>query len=126
MSDKPRCCASVWSGFMDTACGRKASVCRNGVWYCGSHDPVKVAERRAKRDAKMAEERKARDAAFEAARKEKAYRDACVAFVEKESMALRSWIKFATDKRIASYGSYTASVMHDVVKELEALEAVKP
>ena len=36
----------------DHQCSRKGKFERDGKWYCGQHDPVKVAERRKKADVK--------------------------------------------------------------------------
>lgn len=53
MSEKHTCCAIVWSGsFTRPSCGNNAKFCRDGNWYCGTHDPVSIAERQAKRDDK--------------------------------------------------------------------------
>ena len=44
---------SVWSRHT-YACGKTAKVERDGKWYCGIHDPVRVAAKRAERDAEYA------------------------------------------------------------------------
>lgn len=73
-SDRHTCEAAVWArGYFRTyACGKTAKVERDGKWYCGIHDPVRLAEKRAARDAeydrRYAENRKhqqLRDAAPE-------------------------------------------------------------
>lgn len=59
------CCATVTHGKgwnrSEVACGRAASVERDDKWYCKLHDPVRRAERKAKRkaewNARMTEER---------------------------------------------------------------------
>jgi len=54
MEEKHTCCASVYSGGygMVHACGKNAKHERGSKWYCGTHDPVRIKE---KRDAKHAE-----------------------------------------------------------------------
>ena len=42
-------------------CACKATVVRKGKEYCTQHDPVQVAEKHAKRDAKWAAESKVRN-----------------------------------------------------------------
>lgn len=44
--------------FRGSLCSKKAKVERDGKWFCGTHDPIKIAERRSKRDAKWAEQSK--------------------------------------------------------------------
>ena len=51
------------------ACGKTAKVQRDGKWYCGIHDPEKVAERRKKQDDKW-------HAGMKAAREERRRREA--------------------------------------------------
>ncbi|MBE6441400.1 MAG: hypothetical protein E7022_03575 [Desulfovibrio desulfuricans] len=53
--DRHICCERVshgkgWNRW-DEACGRTASVERNGKWYCKIHDPVRRSEMKAKREA---------------------------------------------------------------------------
>ena len=49
---KHLCAKDVYRGrFSSSPCARTAKVERNGKHYCGTHDPVSVAEKRAKRDA---------------------------------------------------------------------------
>ena len=52
-SVKHRCETRIFTGmaFHGHLCNRPAKVERNGKHYCGTHDPVSVAEKRAKRDA---------------------------------------------------------------------------
>lgn len=40
---------STWNHYT-YACGKTAKVEREGKWYCGTHDPVAVSARQAKRD----------------------------------------------------------------------------
>lgn len=46
---KIKCCAKVYPAGMNfprpRPCTRNGSIERDGQWYCGSHDPVKKAER---------------------------------------------------------------------------------
>lgn len=75
--EKPECEARLrgktlpWGAVKDgKPCGRGggASIQRDGVWYCKTHDPARVAEREAKRDseynarlqAEMNEEKRAK------------------------------------------------------------------
>lgn len=54
MAEKHTCCAEVLRGTewrpRKEACGCKASVERDGKWYCKRHDPVAKAE---KQDAQL-------------------------------------------------------------------------
>lgn len=47
--EKMKCCARVYPAEMrfpsPRPCHRNASIERDGKWYCGTHDPVKKAER---------------------------------------------------------------------------------
>lgn len=47
------CCTDVhnYFGVGFHPCGRRASVERNGKWYCGQHDPIAVQARMDKRHA---------------------------------------------------------------------------
>lgn len=49
-----QCCADVRNDFGVGyhRCQNNGKVERDGKWFCGIHDPVKVAERRAKIDEK--------------------------------------------------------------------------
>lgn len=62
--EKTKCQARVWSGFQMYDCSKKSKVERDGKWYCGTHDPVRVKEKKdarsAKWDADMAADRAAR------------------------------------------------------------------
>jgi len=55
------CCQGVspsdpWSRSMPTECGKRAKAERDGKWYCGIHDPVRVQERRKAEQEKQDEE----------------------------------------------------------------------
>lgn len=68
--DKPRCSVVVFSGsYAGHACPNKGKVHRDGDWYCGVHDPVRAAERRAK-------QKKKGDAEFQAYQERVARQDA--------------------------------------------------
>ena len=49
----PTCCARTWpkGSYSQGTCGRKASAEVDGKHYCGTHNPIKVAERRAAQEA---------------------------------------------------------------------------
>jgi hypothetical protein len=80
MSDKPRCCASVWKKGHNSwtgrhvQCTRPGTVARDGKLYCKQHDPEAVKERSAKWDAKYEAERKADE---EKSRRRSAEASAC-------------------------------------------------
>jgi uncharacterized Zn finger protein (UPF0148 family) len=61
-----RCCAEVWKGWRYEPCANNSKVERDGKFYCGVHDPVKVAERQARHDRARLAQRKAE--AYEATR----------------------------------------------------------
>jgi hypothetical protein len=50
MSDQS-CVKRVVDGYHAYPCGKKGKVERGGKWYCGMHDPIKLAERRSAKDA---------------------------------------------------------------------------
>lgn len=56
--DEPRCCAEIQSDYRFYQCGHKGKVQRGGKWYCGRHDPEKVALRKKKREEKWQAESK--------------------------------------------------------------------
>lgn len=74
MTDEIKCSHMVyggWNGYR--GCSRRATVLRDGKWYCHQHDPVEVkrrdAERRAKWEAKwkrMEDNAKKRERAYKA------------------------------------------------------------
>lgn len=53
MDELHTCCAMVRAGTWDrqSLCGRSAKFETDGKWYCGTHDPTRVKEKRASRDA---------------------------------------------------------------------------
>ena len=51
-----QCSKMLFRDYHSYPCSRSAKVERNGKGYCTQHDPVKVAEKIAERDAKWAEE----------------------------------------------------------------------
>lgn len=61
------------NAFHSHQCGNTAKVERDGRWYCGTHDPVRLREKQAERNAKWEKKwhaQRAADEAKEAARKE--------------------------------------------------------
>ena len=69
------CCANIYEKgvWRSHPCGRKAKVERNGMWYCGIHDPVSREKRRERNHEewkrnwdRQERERKAREAAMDA------------------------------------------------------------
>ena len=54
-----RCCHELFRDWRRVQCHNKANVEWDGKLYCGVHDPVKVAARRAKTQARWDAERKA-------------------------------------------------------------------
>ena len=77
MKEKHTCCGEAWDGYRFYNCGRTAKYEREGKWYCGIHDPVKVEEKRAAREARWSAE-------YDANRKK-------VEEVEKRNKRLESW-----------------------------------
>ena len=91
MSEKHTCEGRVWHSFSlrSHACGKTAKMEHEGKWYCGIHDPVKRAGKRAERDAaweakwnaeraairRAADLTAARAAVVEAAKQESAYEE---------------------------------------------------
>lgn len=52
-----KCCAMVWQGWHRYPCGNKASVEREGKFYCKVHDPVRIEEKAKIRDKEVEERR---------------------------------------------------------------------
>jgi uncharacterized Zn finger protein (UPF0148 family) len=63
-----RCCAEVFQsyGMQRYPCPNKAKVERDGKHYCGVHDPVRLAEKAAIREAKAEAEREESSARWRA------------------------------------------------------------
>lgn len=78
-----RCEARIGSGYHRPVCGNTAKMEYNGQHYCGVHDPVKAAERRAVNNAKWKAEMDAQSAARAAAKQRQAAQDALVEAVLK-------------------------------------------
>lgn len=83
LKPEERCRERVYDGFAHSyQCSRRGSVNRGGNLYCKQHDPVRLAERKAARQAKRDadwEARERRDAERQARRK---YELACTAAFE--------------------------------------------
>ena len=65
MNMSEKCCGRIWDSFGFGAfapCSNTGKVERDGKWWCGIHDPVKVAEKRAAKsvayEKKIAEQSK--------------------------------------------------------------------
>lgn len=63
---KHDCCKAAWNSNLAfgkfVKCKNNATVERDGKWYCGTHDPVKVAKRNSDRAAKWKRESEIRQA----------------------------------------------------------------
>jgi len=80
--NEAQCCARVWpmGAMRSSQCLHKAKVTRNSFPYCGRHDPERIAEQRAAKDAERQAalaEKNARWDAAKAANAEQARRAAC-------------------------------------------------
>lgn len=90
MSEKKTCCAKVYSpgSYRRLPCGKTAKFERDGEWYCGIHDPVRVEERRkARYEADLAR-----------------WDAECAARKEKEAAAVEQ------ERRAACYGELLAAL----------------
>lgn len=89
MMEKHTCEKSIWTVFYTSKCGKNAKFERNGKWYCGYHDPVKVKARRDQRDARRRQAAEYRRKLAEDARKEREERefftDACIQFTARHA-----------------------------------------
>ena len=79
---KQKCCADKWptGSYRSYPCGNNAKVERDGLHYCGKHDPVAIAERdRVKKEEfeRKWKQRIASSLRAEAERKQKDHRAAC-------------------------------------------------
>lgn len=54
MAEPVYCCAHVWRNSWKFSCSRRASVERDGKWYCWIHDPVAREEKQKAHRAKWA------------------------------------------------------------------------
>ncbi len=54
---KQMCSEKVFKGWHTYACSNPAKVERNAKWFCGTHDPERVAARKAKKDGERDRER---------------------------------------------------------------------
>src|SRR5690606_6555200 len=61
MSEKKMCVKQNHGGAGWYPCGNRAKVERGGKWYCGVHDPVRLAKKMQERDAKWRREADERD-----------------------------------------------------------------
>ncbi|MCK9524330.1 MAG: hypothetical protein M0R49_00160 [Limnochordia bacterium] len=52
-----KCCGRVFDGWHSHPCGNKASVEREGKFYCKVHDPVRIEEKAKIRDKEVEERR---------------------------------------------------------------------
>jgi hypothetical protein len=64
MSDKHTCCANRFNGYRRYICGKTAKAERDGKWYCGIHDPVRLKAIRDKTYARYRAESEAQDKAW--------------------------------------------------------------
>jgi glutathione S-transferase len=85
-----QCSARVWNGMSRSTCSRNAKVERNGLHYCGLHDPVRVKEKNDKRNAKWQEEWNARE----------------------ERIAANKAAREATEKKIAAFDELLEAVKY--------------
>jgi hypothetical protein len=72
MSEKLICSVSVFKRFHYYQCSAKAKYQHEGRWYCGTHYPPAVAQKKAERDAKWSYEQSAmaKKAAIESAKED--------------------------------------------------------
>lgn len=88
-----KCCQTVYGdGFARRGyqCRNNAKVERNGEHYCGTHDPVRVAEKRAEANRKWREEYDAQGTAHKRSQRLQEARDGVVA----ASKALAARVRF--------------------------------
>jgi len=86
------CCKIMAAYYLSSEghpCGKPAKVQREGKWYCGKHDPVKVAERQARVDTKYKAEVKDQEAFYAAKRLKDAKAEAFDEIVEALTNLLR-------------------------------------
>ncbi len=50
--DKPKCSAVIFDHYKNVGCPNPGKVQREGKWYCGTHDPVRLKIIRDANDAK--------------------------------------------------------------------------
>lgn len=50
-----RCCEMIYRQSYRHQCPKSGKIERDGKWYCGTHDPVRIKEKREERDRKWSE-----------------------------------------------------------------------
>lgn len=55
--EKHQCCGQIFNNYHYHQCFNKGKVERDGKWFCGIHDPVKIAERDAVKRKQWDDER---------------------------------------------------------------------
>lgn len=72
-TEKHQCSGKVWHDLHYYPCSINATVERDGKWYCGIHDPVKVKEREEKTDAEYRYRREIADEKYRRVNAERHY-----------------------------------------------------
>lgn len=67
-----KCSERVFEGFHSHQCSKSGKIERDGKWYCGTHDPVRIKEKREERDRKWSEKFRAQRSAREQREKDEA------------------------------------------------------
>ncbi len=101
------CCKKICHSWRFAAGGKPSRVEQNGKFYCGIHDPVRAAEKRAARNAKWDAEWAAKEAGW---RKADALKAATASLVEA--------VRAATEQRES--GDDVATAM-DALRKAEAM-----
>ena len=92
-----KCSKRIHKGWSAYTCSKNAKVERDGRLYCGTHDPIKVAERRVKQKAKWDEKWAAQKKASERRAQRDKFREECVYAVEAIAKGHNDPVKLATD-----------------------------
>jgi len=119
MNDKLRCCVRIYGtgySFKGSPCTKPVRITVDGKHYCAIHDPAKVAERRAKVQAKANARQEARNAHYEV-RKETERRAAC--FDTLVAACRAAQYEVATALHDYQFTSEKANNLNAVLRQLE-------
>ena len=108
------CCALVFGEWSYHTCGAKAKIERDGKFYCGRHDPEKIAAKRAERNAKW-------DADWEAKQKQREAEEQAKREQERKAAAL-DWLE-AFFKRDTPFGKFPCVRLNLDLLKVEAVKA---
>lgn len=92
MPDKPKCAGRVYDRYHNFPCSKTGSLEHDGKFWCKTHHPPTVKEKRDAKHAKWKEGWDAEQAGMAAKAKEDAFREWAATFVrERHPLVVKSW-----------------------------------